>query len=279
MNVLSIQSHVAYGHAGNSAAVFPLQRLGFEVWPVPSVVLSNHTGYPSARGGSLPVAMIAEILAGIAERGAFAHCDAVLTGYVGDPALVPVLADTVQRVKAANPQAVFCCDPVLGNDTAGLYVKAGVAEALKEKLVPLADIVTPNRFELANLAGTSVSGAGEARAAAEKIRRRGPRTVVCTSLSERDGEIAVLAADNIGAWIVRTPKIADAAHGAGDAFTAMFLGRHLRGEATGAALGHAVSSIYTIIEATAAAGLPELALIAAQDAIAEAPQRFPVDAA
>jgi len=278
VNVLSIQSHVAYGHAGNSAAMFPLQRLGIEVWMVPTVVLSNHTGYPTARGGALSTEMIAAVIDGIGERGGFAACDAVLSGYVGDPTLVAVIAETVRRVKAANPDAIYCCDPVMGNDTAGLFVKPAVAEAVAGSLVPLADILTPNRFELSRLADATVESPADAKNAASKLAMPPDGILACTSLRTTSDEIAVLASDPAGSWVVRTPRLKVAANGAGDAFAAILLARKLLGETTDAALSHAVSAVYGVLEATAAAGAEELQLVGAQEVLVNPLRRFIAEA-
>ncbi|MEE1543577.1 MAG: pyridoxal kinase, partial [Alphaproteobacteria bacterium] len=131
MPVISIQSHVAMGHIGNSAGVFTLQRLGIEVWPVHTVQLSNHTGYADWGGGAIAVNQVADVLAGLERRGAFAKADAVLSGYMGTPELVAVVAEFVVRAKAANPALLYCCDPVIGNGVKGLFVPEPVAEAIR----------------------------------------------------------------------------------------------------------------------------------------------------
>ncbi|HKW52725.1 MAG TPA: pyridoxal kinase, partial [Stellaceae bacterium] len=158
MTILSIQSAVAYGHVGNSAAVFPLQRLGHEVWPVDTVQLSNHTGYREARGRAWDAETLAEVIHGIGERGAFRHCDAVLSGYLGGAALGEVVLEAVVQVKTANPVARYCCDPVIGDDHSGVFVRPGIVEFFRDRALPMADIITPNRFELSLLAGAPVVG-------------------------------------------------------------------------------------------------------------------------
>jgi len=163
--ILSIQSSVAYGHVGNSAAVFPLQRLGIDVWPVLTVHFSNHTGYGSFRGPVLPADQIAEVLRGVEERGVLPGCDAVLSGYMGDVSLGAVVLDAVSRVKAANPKAIYCCDPVLGDVDRGFFVRPGLPEFMRDHAVPKADIITPNQFELEFLAGLG-TGVGDDRAIA-----------------------------------------------------------------------------------------------------------------
>ncbi len=278
MNILSIQSSVAYGHAGNSAAVFPLQRLGCEVWPVITVHFSNHTGYGAWRGPVLPAAEVAEVIRGIEERGVLPGCDAVLSGYMGDAATGAVILDAVGRVKAANPAALYCCDPVMGDVGRGFFVRPGIPELMQRHAVPAADIVTPNHFELEHLAGAPVATLDDALAAAGRLRRLGPRWVLVTSLCRRDGpagSIEMLAVAEDGAWLTATPLLPLTVNGAGDATAALFLAHLLRGAGLDVALSRTASSIFAVLEATRAAGAREIQLIAAQDAIAAPPERFP----
>src|SRR3954467_3324945 len=151
--VLSIQSHVAYGHVGNSSAVFPLQRRGIEVWPVHTVQFSNHTGYGGWRGPGFDGGVVNEVVDGIADRGVLGTCDAVLSGYLGSPDIGQAVVDTVAKVRAANPAALYCCDPVIGDVGRGVFVRPGIPELLRDVVVPVADIVTPNHFELDFLSG------------------------------------------------------------------------------------------------------------------------------
>src|SRR5882724_3261195 len=153
MNLLSIQSHVAYGHVGNSAAVFPLQRLGVEVWPVHTVQFANHAGYGPPRGAVFDGAMIREVVQGIEERGMLGSCDGVISGYMGSAEIGEAILDAVARVKRANPSALYGCDPVIGDVGRGMYVAPEVAEFIKARALPAADVVTPNQFELGYLAG------------------------------------------------------------------------------------------------------------------------------
>src|SRR5437764_24378 len=199
MNILSIQSHVAYGHVGNSAAVFPLQRLGCEVWPVHTVQFSNHTGYGAFRGRVFDAAMIQEVVDGIAERGALGRCDGVLSGYVGAIDTGVAILDAVARVKAANPKARYCCDPVIGDIGRGIYVRPGVPEFMRECALPAADVVTPNQFELDLLSGETSTTLTAALAAIEGLRARGPRAVLVTSLHTEEtpaDSIDLLACDD-----------------------------------------------------------------------------------
>jgi pyridoxine kinase len=272
--ILSIQSAVAYGHVGNSAAVFPLQRLGHEVWPIDTVQFSNHTGYGAWRGRAWDAATIAEVIAGIGDRGAWGGCDAVLSGYLGDAALGEAVLAAAAAAKAANPAALYCCDPVIGDDHTGVFVKPGIAEFFRQRALPMADILTPNRFELALLAEREIAGVDDALAAAAALRALGPGLVLVTSLAGEAGEIAMLAAGRDGAFLVSTPRVPILADGAGDLTAALFLGFFLRSRDAGAALEQTVSAVHGVIDATARSGEPELQIVAAQDVIVSPPQRF-----
>ena len=174
MNVLSIQSHVAYGHVGNASAVFPMQRLGVEVWPVHTVQFSNHTGYGSWRGPVFDAAMIRDVVQGIGERGMLPTCDAVLSGYMGSAEIGAAILEAVTAVRAANRQALYCCDPVIGDVEEGVYVRPGIEAFLRERAVPEADILTPNQFELGRLTGLPSGTLAEAAAAIAALQARGP---------------------------------------------------------------------------------------------------------
>ncbi|MFI7025932.1 pyridoxal kinase PdxY [Micromonospora sp. NPDC049900] len=278
MKILSIQSSVAYGHVGNSAAVFPLQRLGHEVWPVLTVHFSNHTGYGAWRGPLLAPADVAEVIAGIADRGVLGDADAILSGYQGDPAMGAVILDAVTLVKTANPDAVYCCDPVMGDVGRGMFVRPGIPEYLRDVVVPRADIVTPNQFELEFLAGRSTHSLDDVLAAVDVVRATGPRHVLVTSVLHGDAppdSLEVVAVSDEGAWAVTTPLLPISPNGGGDVTAALYLA-HLRSTGSPAtALERTTASIFAVLEATLAAGTRELQLVAAQDAIADPPARFP----
>ncbi len=277
MNILSIQSSVAYGHVGNSAAVFPLQRMGFEVWPVNTVHFSNHTGYGQWRGTVLPAEDVAGIIRGIEDRGVLAGCDAVLSGYMGDASLGEVIVGAVGRVKGLNAKAIYCCDPVMGDAGRGFFVRPGIPDFIKEVAVPAADVITPNQFELEFLTGVEVGNLADALKAAEKARKLGPETVLTTSLRRTDATadtIEMLVVSGEGAWLVETPLLALEVNGAGDATAALFLAHLLRGVALSEALSMTASAVYAVLEETHRTGSKEIRLIAAQDAIVEPPRRF-----
>lgn len=277
MRVLSIQSSVAYGHVGNSAAVFPLQRLGHEVWPVSTVQFSNHTGYGAWRGSPLRPEEVAALIAGIEERGVLGTCDAVLSGYLGEPELGAVVADAVARVKAANPRSTYTCDPVIGNAEAGCFVRPGIPELLRDTLVPVADMVTPNVFELGHLTGTGPTTLEEVLASADLLLARGPSVVLVTSVVGRGRDtLDMVAVTEAGAWLVGTPRLPMRAHGSGDLAAALFTA-HLHGTGSPApALAATASSVYGVLRATWESGERELQLVAAQDVIAHPPRQFPV---
>jgi pyridoxine kinase len=262
--VLSVQSRVAYGHVGNAASVFPLQRLGIEAWALDTVAFSNHTGHGQWRGAVVPAAHIAELFEGVAALGVLPQIDAVLSGYLGDATTGPVLLDIVEQVRAANPRALFCCDPVIGDVDTGSYVTAGIAEFFRDRALALADIITPNRFELEYLTGHSIATLAEAGVAAAALRALGPKIVLVTSIELAGDRIAMLMAGPDGVWAVETPRLPVVLNGCGDVTAALFLGRLLHGESLADALALTAASMYGIIEATMRLGRYELALVAAQ---------------
>ncbi len=267
MNILSVQSSVAFGHVGNSAAVFPLQRLGFEVWPVNTVAFSNHPGYGAWRGRICEAELVAELLAGIAERGVLASCAAVLSGYLGTVETGVAVLDAVTEVKKAKPDALYCCDPVIGDRDGGVYVRSGIAAFFRDHALAKADIAAPNQFELEQLTDRGVGSLAEALAAVDALRRIGPRIVLVTSLEtsgRRDVSEMLVVEDN-AAWLVTTPRLPIAVNGAGDAVAALFLGHYLLTRNAEQALAATAAAIFAIIEATCEAGTRELQLVGAQD--------------
>ena len=270
--VLSVQSWVACGTVGNTAALFPLQRLGCETWSLNTVAFSNHTGHERWRGDTVPASDIAALFEGISELGVLARCDAVLSGYLGEAETGPVLLDIVARVKAANPRALYCCDPVMGDVGLGYYVRAGIPEFFRDRALALADIVTPNRFELEWLSRRPVRNLADAREAAAALRQSGPAIVLATSLDADADRVAALAAGPDGVWAAETPRLAIEATGCGDAVAALFLAWLLKGKPVPDALATTIAAIYGVIEATMLSGGGELALVAAQDELV-APSR------
>ncbi|WP_448628427.1 pyridoxal kinase PdxY [Geodermatophilus sp. URMC 64] len=278
-SVLSIQSHVAYGHVGNSSAVFPLQRLGIEVWPVHTVQFSNHTGYGEWRGRVFDGQAVEEIVAGIADRGVLGGCDAVLSGYLGSADIGHAVVQTVQQVRAANPAAVYCCDPVIGDVGRGVFVRPGIEELLREVAVPAADIVTPNHFELDLLAGAATRSLAEVREAVAAVHALGPRVVLTTSLitdDTPDDAVDLLASEGGRHYRVRTPRLSVSVNGAGDAIAALFLAAWLETRSAGAALGRAAASVFGLLARTEAAGSREILLVDAQEEFVAPSRTFDV---
>ncbi|MFL5107481.1 MAG: pyridoxal kinase PdxY [Xanthobacteraceae bacterium] len=268
MNLLSIQSHVAYGHVGNAAAVFPLQRLGIEVWPIHAVQFSNHTGYGQWRGRVFDADMIREIVQGIDERGVLGSCDGVLSGYMGAADIGEAIIEAVARVKEDNPIAQYCCDPVIGDVGRGVFVRPGIPEFMRERVVPSADVVTPNQFELEHLSGHPTSTLSDVLAAVDRVHACGPRVVLVTSLHTREtpkDAVDVLVSDEAGRCRVRTPYLPLQVNGAGDAIAALFFGHLLRVGAAGEAASLAVSAIFGVLSRTLEAGSGEILLVEAQD--------------
>jgi len=280
MNILSIQSHVAYGHVGNASAVFPMQRLGCEVWPIHTVQFSNHTGYGQWTGRVFDGPMIEELVDGIAARGVLARCDGVLSGYMGSADIGNAILSTVRRVRAANPSAVWCCDPVIGDVGRGVFVRPGIPEFMRDIAVPAADIITPNQFELELLSGHACVSPADLRTALARVHAMGPKVVLVTSLLLGDTPaeaIDMLASDGTGLWRVRTPRLDLAVNGAGDAVAALFFVHWLRTRSAAEALGMASASIYGLMQRTAQAGSREILTVAAQDEFVTPSHRFAVE--
>ena len=270
MNLLSIQSHVAYGHVGNAAAVFPLQRMGVQVWPLHTVQFSNHTGYGSAQGRVFDAGMIREVVAGIKQRGVLGDCDGVLSGYMGGADIGTAILDAVESVKRANPSAQYCCDPVIGDVGRGIFVREGIPEFMRAKAVPAADIITPNQFELDYLSQRESKTLAAARDAVKAVHDLGPRAILVTSLHTKEtpaDAIDLLTSDASGCFRLRTPKLPLRVNGAGDAIAALFFAHYLRCGKIDEALARAASAIFGVLTKTAETGSREIQLIAAQDEI------------
>jgi pyridoxine kinase len=280
MNVLSIQSHVAFGHVGNASAVFPMQRLGVEVWPVHTVQFSNHTGYGAWKGRVFDGPAIEELIDGIADRGVLGRCDGVLSGYMGSADIGTAILSAVARVRQANPQALYCCDPVIGDVGRGVFVRPGIPEFMRDQAVPTADIVTPNQFELEYLSGRTTETLADAKVAVAAVQGLGPEVVLVTSLYTHEtpaGAIDLLAGDADGFWRVRTPRLSVAVNGAGDAIAALFLVHYARSGSAPTALGEAAASVYGLLKRTAEAGSREILTVEAQDEFVSPTTRFPVE--
>ena len=268
MNILSIQSHVAYGHVGNASATFPLQRLGHEVWPIHTVQFSNHTGYGDWTGRVFDGQAIEELMDGIAARGVLSRCDGILSGYMGSADIGQAILSAARRVRTANPKALWCCDPVIGDVGRGVFVRPGIPEFMREHAVPAADIVTPNQFELTQLTGRTIATLDDAEAAIAALRTMGPKVVLVTSLVTAEtpaDSVDLAAADETGVFRLRTPRLGVDVNGAGDAIAALFLVHYLATRSAKTALERATSSVYGLLRRTQEAGSREILTVAAQD--------------
>lgn len=279
--ILSIQSWVATGHVGNAAAMFPLQRLGAEVWAVHTVQFSNHPGHGAFTGQVFGGPAVRALVDGIAARGLLGRCDAVLGGYLGDADTGAAVLDAADRVRAANGRALFCCDPVIGDTGKGVFVREGIPELLAGQAVPRADILTPNQFELSHLTGLPTDSLEQARRAVAALQRRmradGPGVVLVTSLTGADtpaGELDLLAADRSALWRLRVPLLPISPNGAGDCIAALFLLHFLRTQAVRPALEAAGRAVSGLLRRTLEAASDELLLVAAQDEFVDPSARF-----
>lgn len=283
MIILSIQSMVVSGRVGNRAADFILERLGHEPLPVHTLRASNHPGRGVYRGRVTAAREIDDLVQGLARLGELAHVEAVLTGYLAAATQGAAIVRAVKQVKTANPRALWFLDPVIG-DRGRVFVRRGIPEFIRDVATPLADILTPNHFELEYLTGRRVETLDDARAALVALRARGERPrhriAIATGLVLADAApatLVTLAASPGGMWRVATPLIDHPAFGAGDAFAALFLGWYSRTRDIASALARAAGAIFGIIERSAIAGTPELALVSAQDEIIAPTRLFAVD--
>ncbi|WP_230531036.1 pyridoxal kinase PdxY [Microvirga roseola] len=277
MNILSIQSHVAYGHVGNASAVFPMQRLGVEVWPIHTVQFSNHTGYGSWKGRVFDGPAIEELVEGIAERGVLSRCNGVLSGYMGSADIGTAILSAVARVRALNGEALYCCDPVIGDVGRGVFVRPGIPEFMRDQAVPAADIVTPNQFELEYLSGLTVESLSDIKKAVSIVHGMGPGAVLVTSVETQEtpsDTIDLIAGEGGRFWRVRTPKLSLSVNGAGDAIAALFFVHYARSRSAATALAEASASVYGLLKRTEEAGSREILTIAAQDEFVSPTYRF-----
>jgi pyridoxine kinase len=279
MRILSIQSSVSYGHVGNSAAVFPLQRIGHEVMPIYTVMFSNHTGYGEWGGPLLTGDNVRDVVRGIDARGGLNDVQLVLSGYQGGNDIGDAILDAVALVKERNPEAVYACDPVLGSASSGCFVAPEVQSLIRDRVVPKADLITPNQFELGFLTGTDPHSLEDTLTSVDLVRARGPQTVLVTSVLRPDrpeGTIEMLAVSNDGAWIVQTPQLPFKANGSGDVTAALFSAQYRGSGDAATALGNTAASVFELLENTLRSGQRELQLIESQDAYVTPKHSFEV---
>lgn len=277
MNILSIQSHVTYGRVGNRAAVFPLERLGFEVWPINTVQFSCHTGMPGWTGSAFGADHVCDLVCGLENLGVMKQCNAVLSGYMSDTGTGEAIVRAVDAVKQANPDALYCCDPVMGDAPGGLYVKRGLPEFIAKEAVTRADIVCPNEFEVELLSGKTISSLQDAVAAVEAIHTLGPKIVVIKSYRSAGGaELGFFVSDGSVMKIVTAPVLAfpRPPKGSGDLASSLFLGYYMKSMEIVESIEKTISALYSVLEATLSSGSDNLAVVSAQDSIAYPSVRF-----
>jgi pyridoxine kinase len=266
MTILSIQSHVSYGYVGNRAATYPLQSLGYDVWSVNTVNFSNHTGYGSWKGQVLDPEAVRDVIQGIFDLDVQHSCRAVLSGYLGSAAIGNVILETVNRLKAMNPDLIYLCDPVMGDVGRGFFVKDEVTDFFKNTGIPCATIITPNHFETEALYGSKIRTIDEALKASQFFHSNGIKVVAITSLildrTPADA-LYVLVSTPEQKILGQTPYLpfTIAPNGTGDLFSALFLGHYLKTGDMYQTLEQTLSSIFSVIKRTFSSGKRELCLI------------------
>ena len=279
-NILAIQSHVVFGHAGNSAAEFPMRRLGANVWPLNTVQFSNHTQYGKWTGSVMPPEHLTEVVQGIADIGQLSRCDAVLSGYLGSAEQGEHILGIVRKVKAANPQAKYFCDPVMGHPEKGCIVAPGVADFHVRYALPASDIIAPNLIELEILCGHAVNNVQDAVDAARELIAQGPEIVLVKHLARAGMNLArfemlLVTADE--AWHISRPLVDFGLRqpvGVGDVTSGLLLVKLLQGAALRDALEHVTAAVYEVMVTTQSMEEYELQVVAAQDRIASPEHYF-----
>lgn len=272
-NVLSIQSHVVYGYAGNKAAVFPMQLLGVDTWALNTVQFSNHTQYGKWKGMVIPKEQIGEIVQGIAEIEALQECDAVLSGYIGAAEQGAEILSAVEKIKKVNPNALYFCDPVMGHPDKGCIVAPGVAEFLRDEAMAKADIIAPNLVELRELTGLPVENFEQAIEAIKLILSKGPKRVLVKHLSrvgKDPSQFEMVLANEEGIYHISRPLhefVGRDPVGVGDLTSGLFLANLLNGKSDIEAFEHTANAVNDVMSMTQKSGKYELQLIAAREKI------------
>ncbi len=247
--------------------------------PVYTVIFSNHTGYGSWTGPMLKGDDVRDIVRGIDERGGLNDVELVLSGYQGGDDIGDAILDAVALVKTRNPGAIYACDPVLGSAASGCFVAPEVQSLIRDRVVPQADLITPNQFELGFITGTDPHTLDETLASVELVRASGPSTVLVTSVLQPDrpeDTIEMLAVTGEGAWMVQTPQLPFKANGSGDVTAALF-SSHFRGSGDAAdALSRTASSVFELLENTLNSGARELQLVESQESYVHPTRSFEV---
>lgn len=275
IDVISVQSQLVYGHAGNSAAVPPLRALGVRVAEIPTTLLSNAPFYPTLRGRILPADWFADLLLGASERGLPQRARLLVSGYLGSLANGEAFADWLDGLQA--PQLRYCLDPVIGDTHTGPYVEPALERVFVERLLPKAWLVTPNAYELGRLSGRDSLAQADAITAARELLARGPEWVLAHSVAGAEGELVTLAVGREAVWRWATPYLPVDVAGTGDVLMALLIGFLLQGDAFEVAVGRALSGVHAALEATLADGYEEFDVLAAAPAALSTPGRFALE--
>ncbi|OHT22798.1 pyridoxal kinase PdxY [Providencia stuartii] len=279
-SVLSIQSHVVFGHAGNSAAAFPMCRMGVDVWPLNTVQFSNHTQYPQWTGTVFPAQHLTDIVQGLAKIHKLEICDAVLSGYIGSAEQGNDILSIVKQIKLVNPQALYFCDPVMGHPEKGCIVAPGVAEFLCQQALQTSDVIAPNLLELETLSGETITTVEQAVQAARQLCRQGPKIVLVKHLSRagyRADRFEMILVTEEHSWHVSRPLVDFGEKqpvGVGDLTSGLMLVNLLKGESLPKALEHVAAAVYEVMIQTKKMGEYELQLVAAQDKMVKPEHKF-----
>ncbi|WP_114241174.1 pyridoxal kinase [Dyella sp. C9] len=258
VDVISVQSQLVYGYAGNSAAVPPMRQLGLRVAEVPTTLLSNTPFYSTLRGKVLPSDWFGDLLLGARERGLHRRAQVLLSGYLGSVDNGHVFADWLEEVLDEAPDLRFFLDPVIGDTHTGPYVEPGLEAVFRERLLPHAWLVSPNAFELGRLCGQLAVTEQEGVEAARELMQRGPAWVVTHSLRNAKGELVTLAVGREEAWKVASPELPIDVAGTGDVLVALMMASLLAGEPMPRALARAVNGVHAALESTLAEQHEEL---------------------
>jgi len=279
---LSIQSCVSYGHVGNSAITFPLQRLGAEVYPIHTVLFSNHTGYGAWKGSIVDLGTVKEVFSGLKERGVLSHVSCLLTGYMGSAELGHVMLEALWELKNINPNFIYCCDPVMGDVGRGFFVKPEIPAFFRDELIKHATIITPNHFELEYLCGRKLPTLQDVVQASRELISKGTQIVLTTSVIDHSDEkkpdslreIHVVAVSHSSAHMLTTPFLPAHLNGTGDLTSALFSYFYSATRSVPTALEEAISRVYAVIQNTHQGASRELLLVNSQNEIVEPPVYF-----
>ncbi len=256
--ILSISSQVVSGHVGNSAMTFALQRMGHEVLPLPTILLSNHPGHSTFAGDATSLDLMNNILTALEANGHLTTLDAVITGYLPSAKHAEFTCKTIDKIKSLSPDAKILVDPVMGDYPKGLYIEQSTAELIKQELLPKASITTPNHFELQWLTDREASDITNARSLLAGT------TLVTSSPGKDKNLLQNLLVTKTEAWACEVTKHQKAPNGTGDLFAALFLGNILNGMDEKSALSQTTASVDAVLKASR--DEPELQLIPSQKA-------------